>query len=263
MASHDSPSAEISRLEGQLDSFCLETRRAALGDLLAMVARGEVVLPCPGSDVNLHCHSFFSYNAYGYSPTKLAWLGRKAGWAVAGLVDFDVWDGLEEFLGAAQQLGLKGCAGMETRVFVPGFAQYVMNSPGEPGISYHMGVGLPGRPDAAASEFLAGLRATAERRNRELVDRVNRYLAPAALDYDREVLPLTPSGNATERHICLAYARKAHAVLPADELGRFWAEKLSTDAAALDLPEGVKLQGLIRARTMKQPSSVAHPATAK
>ena len=36
--------------------------------------------PEPGGDVNLHAHTFFSYNAYGYSPSKFAWLARKAGW---------------------------------------------------------------------------------------------------------------------------------------------------------------------------------------
>ena len=99
-----------------------------------------VKLPKPGTDVNVHCHTFFSYNSYGYSPSKFAWLGRKAGLAVAGVVDFDVLSGLEEFLDAARKLGLKGCAGMETRVFVPEFADKEINSPGEPGISYHMDV---------------------------------------------------------------------------------------------------------------------------
>ena len=32
---------------------------------------------------------------------------------------------------------------------------------------------------------------------------------PRILDYEQDVLPLTPAGNATERHICLAYACKA------------------------------------------------------
>ena len=35
------------------------------------------------------------------------------------------------------------------------------------------------------------------------------FLAPLALDYEADAVPLTPKGNATERHLCLAYARKA------------------------------------------------------
>ena len=79
--------------------------------------------------------------------------------AVAGVVDFDVLDALEEFLGAAKILGLKACAGLETRVFVPEFADKVINSPGEPGISYHMGVGFPSSQVPVAQEdFLVSLR---------------------------------------------------------------------------------------------------------
>jgi hypothetical protein len=53
------------------------------------------------------------------------------------------------------------------------------------------------------------------------------------------VLPLTPNGNATERHICEAYSKKGDAA--------FWREKLG-DAPA----DPGKLQALIRAKTMKR-----------
>ena len=36
----------------------------------------------------MHCHTFFSFNAYGYSPTGLAWLAREQGWPLMGLIDF-------------------------------------------------------------------------------------------------------------------------------------------------------------------------------
>ena len=58
-----------------------------------------------GTDVNLHAHTFCSYNCYGYSPTKYAWLARNAGLAVAGIVDFDVLDGLDEFYEAGRLVG--------------------------------------------------------------------------------------------------------------------------------------------------------------
>ncbi len=218
------------------------------------VAAGEITLPEPGTAVNLHCHTFFSYNTYGYSPSKFAWLARKAGLAVAGVVDFDVLDAAEEFLEAARMLGLKGCAGMETRVYVPEFSDRVINSPGEPGISYHMGVGFPSAkvPDDQ-KEFLASLRETAQQRNRDLMDRVNKYLRPVELDYERDVLVLTPSGNATERHICLAYARKAKEFFGrTDALANFWSEKLGSGCRSTGLPEGKDLLNTIRAKTMKR-----------
>ena len=134
--------ATVEELEKGLDSFNPRQRMETLEQLREKVRQGEIELPRPGTDVNLHCHTFFSYNSYGYSPARFAWLARKRGLAVAGVADFDVLDGVDEFLEAAKMLGLKGCGGIETRVYVPQFGGRVINSPGEPGISYHMGVGI-------------------------------------------------------------------------------------------------------------------------
>ena len=84
-------------LETGLDSFDPSERREALQALCEKVERGDIELPEAGSAVNLHYHTFFSYNCRGYSPSTIAWLARTAGLAVAGIVDFDVLDGLEEF----------------------------------------------------------------------------------------------------------------------------------------------------------------------
>jgi hypothetical protein len=232
-------------LEKQLDSFDPTARRMALLELCGMAESGKISLPAPGTDVNLHAHTFFSYNAYGYSPSKYAWLARKAGLAAAGIVDFDVLDALEEFLEAGRLVGIKTCVSLESRVFVPEFATRVINSPGEPGIAYHMGVGFT---SAAQHPFLSEMRAAAAQRTRDMLSRVNAYTRPVELDYERDVVPLTPRGNATERHLCEAFERKAGAVFPDPEKRNgFWKEKLG-DAP----PAGAKLQNLIRAKTMKK-----------
>ena len=244
----------IDKLEQKLDSFNPDKRKNALSALCEKVEAGQINLPEAGTDVNIHCHTFFSYNTYGYSPSKFAWLARKAGLAVAGVVDFDVLDALDEFLDACQLLGLKGCAGLETRVFVPEFEDRVINSPGEPGISYHMGVGFPSaNVPEQQKKFLAGLRETAQRRNLDLMERVNRHLRPVELDYELDVLTLTPSGNATERHMCSAYARKASEIFDRpEELANFWSEKLGTEITTSDLPDSRDLLNAIRAKTMKR-----------
>lgn len=260
-------------LEQQLDSFDRAERRTALVSLLEKVKTGEIVLPEAGRFVNLHCHTFYSYNAYGYSPSKFAWLARRAGLAVVGTTDFDVLDALDEFREACRLLDLKGCSGLETRVYVPEFATRVINSPGEPGISYHMGVGFPNaQVPPAQREFLKNLKQTAQQRNRDLMERVNRYLSPVELDYESDVLTLTPAGNATERHMCVAYARKAKDRFGegTEELARFWSQKLGTDAKKLGLPEGRDLINTIRSKTMKrggvgyiQPDSGSFPRMAE
>ena len=244
----------IEELERQLDSFEAVERKRALAELCELIEVGKIQLPQTGTAVNIHCHTFFSYNTYGYSPSKFAWLARKRGLAVAGVADFDVLDALEEFLDAARLLGLKGCAGLESRVFVPEFATRVMTSPGEPGITYHMGVGFP-RAGLTGREkdFLLNLRRIAQQRNRELAGRVNEHLRPIELDYERDVQVLTPSGNATERHMCLAYARKAKGLLgDGKDLADFWARKLGVEIDPSWLPENRGILDTIRAKTMKR-----------
>ena len=244
----------IEELERKLDSFNSDERKQALTALCEKAKAGEIDLPQAGTDVNLHCHTFFSYNTYGYSPSKFAWLARKAGLAVAGVVDFDVLDALEEFLTAARMLDLKACAGLETRVYVPEFATRVINSPGEPGISYHMGVGFPkAELQGEQKQFLLNLRRTAQQRNQDLMGRVNQHLKPVELDYEKDVLVLTPGGNATERHMCLAYAHKAQEIFSdKDKLAQFWSEKLGVEIETSALPDGRILLDAIRAKTMKR-----------
>jgi hypothetical protein len=174
---------------------------------------------------------------------------------MGGIVDFDVLDGLEEFWEASRLLDLKGCVGIESRVFVPEFSDREINSPGEPGISYHMGTGFTTTDIVPeAQSFLDNMRNTSAQRNIAMVKRVNEFLNPLVLDYDVDVLPLTPNGNATERHLCLAYARKAASMFPDQaELKSFWSEKLGVSTEDItELPEGRPITDLIRAKTMKQ-----------
>jgi hypothetical protein len=234
--------------EAQLDDFSLEIRRAALSTLVAGdIGGGEQI-----DAVNMHCHTFYSYNAYGYSPIRLAWLGRQHHFKAMGIVDFDVLDGVEEFLTACDTAGMRGSAGMETRVFVPEFAAREINSPGEPGIAYYMGIGfVTGNAPPPADQILAGLRLRAEKRNREMVTLLNAFLEPLTIDYDHDVLPLTPNGNATERHILSAYTNKAKQQI--EHTVRFWAAKLSLpDEKVADLiADEALFQNQVRAKLMK------------
>jgi hypothetical protein len=254
------PEEQIAAAEGRLNDFDPAVRRQALADLVAMadagtswVEAGAIPLPPEADVANMHCHTFFSFNAYGHSPTSLAWLARRRGFRLAGIVDFDVLDGVDEFLDACETAGVRGSAGIETRLFVPEYAAHEINSPGEPGVCYHMGIGFTStRVPASAASLLADLRRLAAQRNRAIVARVNSSLAPAAIDYERDVLPLTPAGNPTERHIVVAYIRAAERLLP-DPVA-FWADKLGStpQQMAAIMADSPRFQTLIRARLMKQ-----------
>jgi len=257
----------ITDLETQLNDFDPAVRAAALAALLEAAQRGEVPLAPETGVANMHCHTFYSFNAYGYSPSGLAWLARKNGYRLLGSVDFDVLDAVDEFLDACELAGVRASAGIETRVFIPEFATREINSPGEPGIYYHMGIGFASGqvPDEAAA-ILRDLRARASQRNREIVRRVNAYLDPVTVDYDRDVLPLTPAGNATERHMVLAYVRAVERAVP--DVAAFWSGKLGLEPSQVDglLADPARFQNTVRTRLMKrggvgyvQPSHDAFP----
>ena len=64
--------ASLAELETQLNDFDRTTRTRALTELVALAKKGDVPLEPEKPVANMHCHTFFSFNAYGHSPTSLA-----------------------------------------------------------------------------------------------------------------------------------------------------------------------------------------------
>jgi len=73
-----------------LSDFSEDVRRDALKQL-----NGQARFADPAALFNMHCHSFFSYNADGWSPSRVAYECRNRGLCAAALCDFDVLDGLD------------------------------------------------------------------------------------------------------------------------------------------------------------------------
>jgi len=241
-------------MELLLDSFDSDERQRAL---LALARIGRAGLPPPGANVNLHCHSFFSFNSEEWSPSHIAWEARRRGLYAAGLCDFDVLDGLEEFLEAGLILGLRTTVNLETRAFFRQYAGVDINSPGEPGVTYVMGAGFAEDPppDSPQAEGLAALRARARTRNEALMRRLNAHLAGMAIDYAEDVLPLTPAGSATERHIVRAYINKSKTVFThPSAVASFWAKLLGRNMEeALELlADPPTMEEVARAKLVKQ-----------
>ncbi len=248
----------VDKLEHKLDNRDPISRAEAIRQLGAMVEAGEAPVGAELDEVNLHFHTFFSYNANMWSPSRIAWEARKYGLKAAGIVDFDVLDGVGEFLSAAETPGidLRACAALETRVFLSEYSDKVMTSPNEPGVTYFMAGGCWKKPDPGSEPglVLQKMRDMARDRNLSVMTRVNDFLDAVRLDYEHDVLPLTPSGNATERHMLAAYDDKARNVfLDPAKLALFWAAKLgvSESAAAELLEDTPKLHEKMRSALMK------------
>jgi hypothetical protein len=243
--------------EAELYSFDPEKRNSALASLFHLLESGQVALVPELLVVNLHSHTFFSFNAYGYSPTGFAWEAKKRGLYAAGIIDFDVLDGVEEFLNSCELLGVRSVAGIESRVVVPEWKNLELNSPGEPGVCYFMGYGFTrGTPELRKHQpALRKMAFLAQKRNRTMLEKLNGYLGGLAISYERDVLPLSPSGNPTERHMLVALEKKAGEVYPnTKKRARFWADAMGMkDVEVLSLLERpVELQMLIRANLMKK-----------
>jgi hypothetical protein len=142
-------------------------------------------------------------------------------------------------------------------VFFPEYAEHEINSPGEPGVFYFMGMGfreLPA-PESQAGRVFADMLTRSHQRNRALIERINGRLGDLALDYDADVLPLTPAGNATERHIVRSYFDKAIALHGGrDGAVRFWAGALGADPAKLTalMADENAFVDMLRSRMMKE-----------
>lgn len=254
----------------QLDNFDPAIRRATLQNLIETTE-----FPQAGTLYNMHCHSFFSYNSKGWSPSHIAFNCAAKGLYAAALCDFDVLDGLEEFIDAAQMLSLRAAVHLETRAYIPKLSSVDISSPGEPGVTYIMGCGFTSipEPQSSAGKTLAMLRQGAQDRNLALIARINEALPAIAIDYEQDVTPLTPKGVATERHIVRAYRVRANDVfLENSQRAGFWAPLLKcTEKDFEELRDNIpKFEDMIRSALAKrggigyiQPTPKTFPAAAK
>lgn len=253
----------------QLNSLDLPTRRQALQTLFDKTDG----FPAEGRKLNMHLHSFFSYNGEGWSPSRIVWEAKRQGLYSAAICDFDVLSGLDEFRDAADLLQLRSAIGMETRAFFNEYGEVEINSPGEPGVYYFMGMGFVSTPEksSAPGRTLARLSGRAQQRNRELIRRINAQIDGLDVDYDQDVVPLTPAGNATERHIVFAYHRKALQTHNQDraKAAEFWAGVAGANAAevAALMADDNAVADWLRSRLIKrgglgyvQPTAETFPA---
>jgi len=257
---------KIDSLEQNLSSFKSKERMAALTQLQKLGSLNKE----EQQNVNMHFHSFNSFNAEYWSPLRIAWEAKKNALYAAGIIDFDVLSGLEEFFEAGEMLSLRTSVGIETRAFLNEYADKEIDSPGEPGVSYIAGAGFYKLPDENSPEALTleSYSKKAAARNITLIQRINQHVPEIVVNYD-EVLALTPSGNATERHIISAYIQKASEVFPKKSaLMAYWSGLLNLGLEQTKelIETGHKLEDVVRSKFAKkggfgyvQPSSETFP----
>lgn len=197
----------------ELNAPTKELRLQALRDIRVLIDQGEISQPTRGVDVNNHIHSIYSFSPY--SPTKAVFCSWQSGLTTTGLMDHDSISGAEEFIEAGLILGMPTTIGAEMRVSFAGtpLEGRRLNNPDEITVAYIALHGIPHSSIAELARFFVPIARARGARNRAMIGRINTLLASAgvAVDYDRDVLPLSMAhegGSVTERHLLFALANK-------------------------------------------------------
>ncbi len=210
-----------------LNSLKTEVRREALAEAVRSFEDGVVIRPHESGWPNVLARTFFSYSTDGSSPSRLVWEAVIRGLSVIGSADRDNLGALGEMQAAGDALGIRVTVSLETKTFVQSYSDRDLNCSGQPGFLRALGAGFVKVPSLASphGKLIASLPNRARDRNLNLIAKINPVLAPVAVDYEQDVLPLTPAGNATETHIFQAYAAKAKTIFPElDDLSVFWSD---------------------------------------
>jgi len=158
--------------------------------------------------INNHIHTTYSFSPY--SPTAAVYAARMEGLCTAGIIDHDSISGAKEFLEAAEMIGIPVTIGMDARISMDGtrLEGRRTNNPDQVGVSYMTIQSVPHDKIDVLTEFFKPYQAARHERNRKMIAKINE-LVGVALDYDRDVLPLSEAqdnGGVTERHLMYALA---------------------------------------------------------
>ena len=178
---------------------------------LKEVLKDTVFPPMVPQYINNHIHTTYSFSPY--SPTAAVYAARMEGLCTAGIIDHDSISGAVEFLEAAKIVDMPVTIGMEARISMDGtrLEGRRTNNPDQVGVSYMTIQGVPHDKIDTLTEFFKPYQAARHERNRQMIAKINDLLPGIALDYDKDVLPLSlaaENGGVTERHLMYALAIK-------------------------------------------------------
>lgn len=215
-----------------LNKLNVPTREERLANL-AEVLKTTVFPPMVPQYINNHIHTTYSFSPY--SPTAAVYAARMEGLCTAGIIDHDSISGAEEFLEAAKLVQMPVTIGMEARVSMAGtrLEGRRTNNPDQVGVSYMTIQGVPHDKIGVLTEFFRPYQAARHERNRKMIEKINALLPGIALDYDKDVLPLSmakENGGVTERHLMYALAIK---LVQQVGKGRSMVEKLASMGVSL------------------------------
>ncbi len=200
-------------LTDKLNSNKLEERLDAIRALKEKIDSGEIEKPVRGNDVNNHIHTTYSFSPY--SPTKAVWMAYMSGLTTAGIMDHDSISGAEEFLKAAEIVGIAATIGTEVRVSMKNTALSgrKLNNPDQDEVAYVTLHGVPHTQIEKVKDFFKKVTEARVKRDRVMTDKINAIMEPygVKLDFDKDIVAISMLkewGSVTERHILFALSLK-------------------------------------------------------
>ncbi len=265
-----SDAAAVRELEGRLkrpdrgengfrEGAETRTRLETLKRLREFTEEGKVAREEKAGGINTHVHTSKSF-AYFESPSDAMWQAFLARIAVFGINDHYTLAGHEEFGKACRACSIRATFSMEAVAMWEEAAKtkQTVNDPSNPGRTYLTAKGVTrGFPAGCAGDAdLKRMSSALFERNHQITEKLakviaTRLKAKGAIAWE-DVLSLTPHGQPTERHICLAAARWLEKTLPDAEKRRDALARLTKE----EVPDGVvgeaaKFQDFIRAKLVK------------
>ncbi|HYE82097.1 MAG TPA: PHP domain-containing protein [Clostridia bacterium] len=203
----------IEKLQHELNSKDVITRLDSLRQLVEMINEGVIKKPVTGNDVNNHIHTTYSFSPY--SPAKAVWMACNAGLATAGIMDHDSIGGGLEFIEAGRIAGIATTIGVECRADFSAtpLQGRRINNPDQDSVAYVAIHGIPHNKIPMVRDFFAPFTEYRNKRNRKMVDRLNRVIRTSGikLDFHKDIVPLSMysfGGSITERHILFGLSLK-------------------------------------------------------
>ena len=204
---------EYTDLITQLNDADKSQRINAIRELSMLIKTGKINPPVKGNDVNNHIHTTYSFSPY--SPSMAVWQGHMAGLKTVGIMDHDSISGAEEFIEAAEIIGIACTIGVECRAKMDktSLNGKKINNPDQDSVAYVALHGIPHTQIPTIYNFFKPYREARNLRNRKMVININNILKPfdLTIDFDKDVLPLSmyhDGGSVTERHLLFAVSKK-------------------------------------------------------
>ncbi len=197
----------------KLNAKTREERIDSLIKLKKLLGNGYIKKPVREGYTNNHVHTKYSFSPY--SPAKAVWTAYMSGLDVVGIIDHDAINGAYEFKEAGEILGIATTTGFEMRTDwrKTGLNGRKINNPDQVSNAYISAHGLPHNKIEKADRYLSVIRDARQKRNREILKKLNGIMEPEgmSIDYDRDIIPLSYSpdgGTVTERHLLFAATLK-------------------------------------------------------